>query len=549
MDAYAALVCAARKKASVFTFVIGLAVLLLGGYFYGKFCERVFHPDRRTTPAYAMADGVNYVPMKKWKNALIELLNIAGTGPVLGPIQGILFGPIAFVLIPVGCVLGGAVHDYFSGMLSLRNKGEQMPGLMKRFMGNGVFQIYNVFVCLLMFLVGVVFVYTPGDMLAGSVFGFTTSFTDASTGEPVPWTSLVPPLIIYAIILLYYLVATLFPIDKIIGRIYPVFGAVLLLSAVGIFVGLFAGGGIFTLSEVWGPWPDWVNQGVIGQAFGCGWGNLVPMFFVTVACGIVSGFHSTQACIIARSVNSEFEGRNTFYMMMILEGFIAMIWAAAAMVVYTNGAADPGVTGATAVVGIIAHSFLGDLGGIVAILGVVVLAITSGDTALRSLRLMLADYFHIDQLKRAKRVGLALAIFIPVAAVLVYSKMDPNGFNMLWRYFSFANETCAVFAFALISVYLAGRRKPWIMTFIPGCFYMFVVSSYLLNARIGFNLDWTAAYIVAGILTVGYGALVLRAGFKRRRRIESGEIDPTADETPDDSTENETKAQTEKTAA
>ena len=167
----------------MFTFVIGLAVLLLGGYFYGKFCERVFHPDRRTTPAYAMADGVNYVPMKKWKNALIELLNIAGTGPVLGPIQGILFGPIAFVLIPVGCVLGGAVHDYFSGMLSLRNKGEQMPGLMKRFMGNGVFQIYNVFVCLLMFLVGVVFVYTPGDMLAGSVFGFTTSFTDASTGE------------------------------------------------------------------------------------------------------------------------------------------------------------------------------------------------------------------------------------------------------------------------------------------------------------------------------------------------------------------------------
>ena len=533
MDAYAALVCAARKKASVFTFVIGLAVLLLGGYFYGKFCERVFHPDRRTTPAYAMADGVNYVPMKKWKNALIELLNSAGTGPVLGPIQGILFGPIAFVLIPVGCVLGGAVHDYFSGMLSLRNKGEQMPGLMKRFMGNGVFQVYNVFVCLLMFLVGVVFVYTPGDMLAGSVFGFTTSFTDASTGEPVPWTSLVPLLIIYAIILLYYLVATLFPIDKIIGRIYPVFGAVLLLSAVGIFVGLFADGGIFTLSEVWGPWPDWVNQGVIGQAFGCGWGNLVPMFFVTVACGIVSGFHSTQACIIARSVNSEFEGRNTFYMMMILEGFIAMIWqqppwwcTPTAPPIRVSQAPPPWWASSRT---------------------------ASSATSAASWP---SSAWWCSPSPRATPRCARFASCSPTTSISTSSNApsasdwhSPNGFNVLWRYFSFANETCAVFAFALISVYLAGRRKPWIMTFIPGCFYMFVVSSYLLNARIGFNLDWTAAYIVAGILTVGYGALVLRAGFKRRRHIESGEIDPAADETPDDSAENETKAQTEKTAA
>ena len=519
------------------SFLVGLVVLLVGGYLYGKFCERVFAPDARTTPAYAMADGVNFVPMKRWKNALIELLNIAGTGPVLGPIQGILFGPIAFLLIPIGCVLGGAVHDYFSGMLSLRNRGEQMPGLMKRFMGKGVFHVYNVFVCLLMFLVGVVFIYTPGDMLAGSVLGFSTSFVDAKTGAAVPWEALVPLLAIYALILLYYLVATVFPIDKIIGRVYPIFGAILLLSAVGVFIGLFVGGGIFTLSEAWGPGPAWVNDGVIGQAFGGTWANIVPMFFITVACGIVSGFHSTQACIIARSVNSEFEGRKTFYMMMILEGFIAMIWAAAAMVVYSSGAAEAGVTGATAVVGIIARSFLGDVGGIVAILGVVVLAITSGDTALRSLRLMLADYFHIDQVKRAKRILLAVAIFVPVAVVLVYSKTDPNGFNVMWRYFSFANETCAVFAFALITVYLFGRRKPWAMTLVPGCFYMFVVSSYLLNAKIGFGLDWPAAYAAAGVLTAAYAALVVRAGLVRRRRIESGEIDPAALETPDDTAE------------
>lgn len=516
----------------MYTFLLGLAVLLAGGYLYGKFCERVFGPDHRKTPAYAMADGVNYVPMKKWKNSLIELLNIAGTGPVLGPIQGILFGPIAFVLIPIGCVLGGAAHDYFSGMMSLRHGGEQMPGLMKRFMGRGVYQIYNVFVCLLMFLVGVVFIYTPGDMLAGSILGFSTSFVDANTGSMASWESLIPLLAIYLIILLYYLVATVFPIDTIIGRIYPIFGAILLLSAVGIFVGLFVGGGITTLSEVWGPWPEWVNEGVIGTVFGCGWANLIPMFFITVACGIVSGFHSTQACIIARSVNSEFEGRDTFYMMMILEGFIAMIWAAAAMVVYTNGAAEAGVTGATAVVGIVSRSFLGPVGGVVAILGVVVLAITSGDTALRSLRLMLTDYFHIDQVKTAKRVGLSLVIFIPVAVVLIYSKMDPNGFNVLWRYFSFANETCAVFAFALISVYLYGKHKPWLMTLIPGVFYMFVCSSYLLNAKIGFNLDWLPAYVVAGALTVAYAALVLRAGARRRARLDSGELDPKQFDTP-----------------
>ena len=233
-------------------------------------------------------------------------------------------------------------------------------------------------------------------------------------------------------------------------------------------------------------------------------------------------------------MNSEFEGRSTFYMMMILEGFIAMIWAAAAMVVYNAGVAEAGVTGAVAVVGIIAKDFLGEVGGIIAIVGVIVLAITSGDTALRSLRLMLADYFHIDQVARVKRVGLALAIFAPVAAVLVYSKFDPNGFNVLWRYFSFANETCAVFAFALISVYLFGKRKPGIMTLVPGCFYMFVVSSYLLNAKIGFGLDWSLAYALAGALTAVYCVLVVRAGLVRRRRIESGALNPVEYETPND---------------
>ncbi len=495
----------------MFTFLTGLAILLIGGFLYGKFCERVFEPDHRKTPAYTKQDGVNFVPMKKWKNGLIQLLNIAGTGPVLGPIQGILFGPIAFILIPIGCVLGGAVHDYFSGMMSLRNGGSQMPGLVKRFMGKGTYHFYNIFMCFLMFLVGVVFIYTPGDMFAGSVLGLSTSF--ATAGEPISWTALIPILVIYGCIFVYYLVATVFPIDKIIGRIYPIFGAILLLSAVGIFVGLFVGGGITALTEITGQWPAWVKID-----------NLIPMFFITVACGIVSGFHSTQAALIARSVNSEREGRMTFYNMMILEGFIAMIWAAAAMVIFNTEVAPAGATGPVAVVGIVAKTFLGQYGGIVAVLGVIVLAITSGDTALRSLRIMVADYLKIDQVSSIKRIGLSLILFTPIAAVLIWAKLDPNGFSTLWRYFSWANEICAVFAFALITIYLFGKRKPWIMTLLPGSFYTFVCSSYILNAKFGLGLDWTIAYIASGVITAAYAALLIRTGLSVRRKIEAGKM-------------------------
>lgn len=210
------------------TFLIGLAILIIGGFLYGSFVERIFKPDDRQTPAVKLEDGVDYVPMSKWKNALINLLNIAGTGPIFGPIQGILFGPVAFLTIPIGCVISGAVHDYLSGMMSLRQDGAQMPGIVHKFLGGKVYQVYNIFLCLLMLLVGAVFTYTPGDLFAGQICGFT----DVNV-----WTW-----VIYGVILVYYLVATLFPIDKIIGRIYPIFGAILLLSAVGVFFGIFAQG-------------------------------------------------------------------------------------------------------------------------------------------------------------------------------------------------------------------------------------------------------------------------------------------------------------------
>lgn len=474
------------------TFIAGLLILIGGGMLYSKVCEKIFGPDDRETPAVRLNDGVDYVPMKKWKNSLIQLLNIAGTGPILGPIQGILFGPIAFLTIPIGCVIGGAFHDYMSGMISIRNNGAQMPSLIRKHLGKYTYAVYNIFICILMLLVGAVFIYTPGDLFVTQILRMNNS----GAANPVLW-------VVYGAIFVYYIIATLFPIDKIIGKIYPIFGGILLLSALGIFIGLFIKG--YRLDEIWSIGVSGVHpQGL----------HFIPIFFVTVACGIVSGFHSTQSTLIARTMRHEKEGRTTFYNMMIAEGFIAMIWAAAAMGVMKLGlaAAD---TPATNVVGIIAQNLLGTVGGIIATIGVIVLPITSGDTALRSLRLMAADSLHIDQSKKRNRLLLSLVIFAVVAALLIFAKMNSGGFNILWRYFAWANQTIAVFAFAMISVYMIEHKKPFIMSLIPGMFYMFVVSSFILNASIGFSLSWNISYIIAGILTVLYAAATIYAGRKK----------------------------------
>ncbi|MBR1750583.1 MAG: carbon starvation protein A [Ruminococcus sp.] len=477
------------------TFIIGLCILTAGAAVYGRICGRVLKPTDRETPARTKYDGVDYVPMKMWKNSLIELLNIAGTGPILGPIQGILFGPIAFITIPIGCVIGGAFHDYMSGMISVRNEGEQMPSLIKRFMGKYVYVIYNVFVCLLLLLLGVVFIYTPGDL-------FVTQIMEqkSTLANPSVW-------IVYGVIFAYYIIATLLPIDKIIGRIYPVFGAVLLLSAVGVFAGLFIKG--YELDELWTAGASFVNP--YGEHF-------IPIFFVTVACGIVSGFHSTQATLISRTMSDEREGRTTFYNMMILEGFIAMVWAAAAMGAVNAGLATTDMLHdqATSVVGIVAKNMLGSVGGIIAIIGVIVLPVTSGDTSLRSLRLIISDALHIDSAKKRNNLILALIIFSVVAGILIFAKANTSGFNVLWRYFSWANESTAVFAFAMITVYMMKNKMPYIMALLPGMFYMYVVSSYILNAKIGFGLSWAVSYIGAGLLALGYACALTVYGRRTR---------------------------------
>lgn len=502
------------------TFVIGLVILFAGGVLYGQLCEKVFGPDDRQTPAYAKQDGVDYVPMSKWRNSLINLLNIAGTGPILGPIQGILFGPIAFISIPIGCVIGGAMHDYFSGMISMREGGIQMPELVRRNTNKWIFRLYTVFVCVVLFLLGVVFIYTPGDIAATQVFGF-----GGTAGEISTW-------IIYSCIFVYYLVATVFPIDKIIGKIYPLFGAILLLSAVGVFIMLFVKG--YPLLNVWDKWT--MNGFDFGAYFKSE--HFIPTFFVTVACGILSGFHSTQITLVTRTIKSEREGRTAFYNMMILEGFIAMVWAAGTMAMIGIGAKNAGVTmqltesgwayfqeiagslkqiSPTSVVGVVCRNMLGSVGGVIAIIGVILLPVTSGDTALRSLRLIIADTFNINQEKSGKRILLALPVFVLAYGVLIWAKTDANGFNTIWRYFGWSNQTLAVFALASIMIWLMqhDRKKYLWIPLVPLMFYSFVTCSYIFSAKIGFNLPITAAYVIGGVFTLLVAAAAVYRGSKK----------------------------------
>ena len=496
------------------TFILGLAILVVGAVLYGKFCEKVFGPDDRETPAYSKQDGVDFVPMQQWKNMLINLLNIAGTGPIFGPIQGILFGPVAFLTIPITCVIVGAMHDYMSGMICLRDGGTQMPAMIRKYSNKGIYAIYQVFVCVLLLLVGAVFIYTPGDIAATQVFGFS-----GKANDPTTW-------IIYGVIFAYYLIATVFPIDAIIGKIYPVFGAILLFSAVGVFAGMFIKG--YPLVNVWDAWEaplayamtDGAKTAFSYQTYFSA-NHFIPIFFITVACGMLSGFHSTQTSIISRTMKSEREGRNTFYNMMILEGFIAMVWAAAAMGVYNLGLQEANASMATGTVGIVCRHILGNVGGIVALLGIIVLPITSGDTALRGLRLTVAESFHIDQSTNVKRLSLSAIIFALVAAILVFAKMNSNGFNILWRYFAWSNQTLSLFAFLAITVWMFenGKGKFAWVPLIPGAWYAFITITYIMNAKIGFNIPWGGAYAIGIAAAAAYVVVILWYGRKRASRL------------------------------
>ncbi len=451
-------------------FIIGLIILVVGYLFYGKFVERLFGPDDRQTPAVRLEDGIDYVPMDISQNSLVQLLNIAGTGPIFGPIAGVLWGPIAFILIPIGNIFAGAVHDYLGGMLSVRENGAQMTVVLRKYLGNTTYHIFNLLLLVLLILVGAVFITIPGNIILYDFFGIP-SVTGLSEFFAAP------AVFVFGGIFIYYVIATLLPIDKVIGRIYPIFGATLIISSVGVFIAFFTQDG----------WLDAINQfnafeniSLNGHPQGL---PLFPLFFTTVACGILSGFHASQSPLVARTIKSEFEGRIIFYGMMVLEGIIAMIWAASGIiarnVLHTEG-------GSTAIVVDVAHHALPGILGSIAVIGLIVLPLTSGDTALRGARLTIADYINKEQKSIHSRLLIALPLFIVTFAIVLWGKIDAAGFDALWRYFAWANQATAVFVLFTISTYLYvkfDQNKNYLVSLIPGIFYCVVVLSYLFGGN------------------------------------------------------------------
>lgn len=467
------------------TFVGALILLVLGYIVYGAIVEKVFGADAsRKTPCYTMQDGVDYIPMPTWKVYLIQFLNIAGTGPIFGAILGILYGPSAYLWIVFGCIFGGAVHDYFSGMISLRKNGASLPEIVGDELGPVVRLVMRIFSLVLMVLVGTVFVTTPAGLLATMTHGA------GLVGSPLFWS---------IIIFIYYILATLLPIDALIGRIYPLFGVALLFMAVGVMFGIFTHDGF--MPEVTSAWVNHnPNQSL----------SIFPMLFITIACGAISGFHATQSPMMARCMKNEKLGRRVFYGSMITEGIVALIWAAAAIkyagsyerlaeLMTAGGNMNPAI-----IVNAICNDWLGSVGAILAILGVVAAPVTSGDTAFRCARLIAADFLHYKQSTLVRRLIISLPLFL-IAAVL----MNIN-FDILWRYFAWFNQTLSIFTLWAVTVWLARKGKMFYLTLFPAMFMTCVCTSYILVAPEGFSLPYQYG-VVAGVIL----SLVLCAFFAR----------------------------------
>ena len=467
------------------TFLIGVAILILGYFTYGKFVERVFGPDERKTPALANPDGVDRVPMPHWKNVLIQLLNIAGIGPVIGVILGIKFGAIVFILLPLGNVLGGAVHDYFSGMISMRNNGYNVPALSRKFLGKGPAKIVMALISVALILVGAVFTNTPAALVN------TPILAGSHVSQTLFWVAV-------AVIFAYYFISTFFPIDKIIGRIYPIFGALLILASLAIFVGIIPNLNVldeFCFSDIMSNF----HKHPAGQP-------IIPMLFVTIACGIISGFHSTQSPLVARTEVTEKTGRQTFYGMMIIEGLIGMIWAAGGMFIYHQ--MPELLTGASGVkvLSVLVSTVIPWAPiSILVVVGVIILAITSGDTSLRSLRLTIAELTGLEQTSVKNRLILTVPMFAICAALIFWSNLNPEGFNILWNYFSWSNQLMAVCSLCVATVYLRSKKKNFWITLIPCMFMTFITADYILwvspenlkGAPLGFGLDYKTALVIA----------------------------------------------------
>ena len=490
----------------MYSFVISLIALVLGYLLYGKFVSKVFAPKPDApTPAFTKQDGVDYIPMPTWKVFMIQFLNIAGTGPIFGAIMGAKFGPSAYLWIVFGCIFAGAVHDYLSGMLSIRYGGASLPELIGIHVGKVTKNVMLVFTVVLLLLVGAVFVYSPAIIL-GKIAGFFST----------PEKSM---MFWIAIIFAYYVIATLLPIDKVIGKIYPLFAFALLFMAAALMVCLFA------------KWPSipefWQGLGNRGPEVGVTGQNIFPCLFITVACGAISGFHATQSPMMARCIKNENLGRPVFYGSMITEGVIALVWAAvSSWFFFDGGMAEIGAASGQApeVVTSVAKAWLGVFGGILAILGVVAAPITSGDTAFRSARLIIADFFNIDQADKAKRLAICVPIFLISGLLLWYNIADENGFNTVWRYFGWANQTLSCFTLWMLTAFLTRKRKGarYLVTLIPSCFMTAVCVTYICVDKIGLNLpDATAPWIAGATALLCLVIFYLWRGFKAdRSRVE-----------------------------
>ena len=485
----------------MFSFLVSLVALVAGYFIYGRVVEKVFGVDSsRKTPAITKADGVDYIPMPAWKVYMIQFLNIAGTGPIFGAIMGAKFGPSAYLWIVFGCIFAGAVHDYMTGMLSIRNNGAGLPDLVGEYLGKGTKTFILAFSIIVLMLVGTVFVFSPA-LILGDIAG------DGSKIAIMAWVG---------VIFLYYLLATLMPIDKIIGRIYPVFSFALLFMAVALMVCLFL---------KWPVLPEiWDGLGNLGESKGLLSGQPVfPCLFITIACGAVSGFHATQSPLMARCVSDEKLGRPVFYGAMITEGIVALIWATvASWFFYGGGAAEVGSglsAAAPEVVVKVSEGWLGILGGILAILGVVAAPITSGDTAFRSARLIVADFLHLPQKPIRNRLIISIPLFILASFLLWYNIADEDGFNVIWRYFGWANQTLAVFMLWTATAYLVKYRggMSFMLTLLPAAFMTAVCVTYLCVAKIGLNLPVTWNWYI-GISTFVLSLAVFSILYMRRKQ-------------------------------
>lgn len=454
----------------MYSFIICLIALILGYLIYGGIVERIFAPDAsRPMPCHEKQDGIDYMPMPTWKVYLIQFLNIAGTGPIFGAIMGILFGPAAYLWIVLGCIFAGATHDYLSGMISIRKGGASLPEIVGDELGQTARMVLRFFSLIVVILVGTVFVITPADLLS-------TLTADFSWSSSLLWT---------VVIFGYYILATLLPIDALIGKVYPLFGIALLVMAIGVGCGIF-------FNEGWMPELTELTQDVHPKHL-----PVMPMLCITIACGAISGFHATQTPMMARCMTNERHGRRIFYGAMVTEGIVALIWAAAAIKFAGSYTALAEMGTPAVVVNSICSSWMGRVGALLAILGVVAAPITTGDTAFRSARLIAADFLHINQARITGRLAIALPLFA-IATSLFF--VD---FNILWRYFAWCNQTLGAIVLWTIAVWMLRNGKNCWIAVIPGAFMTFVCTSYILCAPEGFELNYTLSLALGLCVAAG----------------------------------------------